>query len=84
MAVYEYRCPKCRKDFELMRPMSEAEKSAKCPKCGSKAQKLMSGLGSKTGDSIRAAGKPFRKKPVVRATSKKVKAIKTNKRRIKR
>jgi len=84
MAVYDYRCPKCRNDFELMRPMSEAEKPAKCPKCGSKAQKLMSGLGSKTGDPIQAAGKPFRKRTVVRAPSSKAKAAKKNKRRTKR
>ena len=84
MAVYEYLCPKCRNQFELMRPMSEAEKPAKCPKCGSKAQKLMSGLGSKTGDSMRAADKPFRKKTVVRAPSSKAKAAKKNKRRTKR
>jgi putative FmdB family regulatory protein len=84
MAVYEYRCPKCRKEFELMRPMSEAEKPAKCPKCGSKAQKLMSGLGSKTGDSIRAAGQSFRKRTVGRAPSSKAKAAKKNKRRTKR
>jgi putative FmdB family regulatory protein len=84
MAVYEYLCPKCRKAFELMRPMSEAGKPANCPRCDSKAQKLVSSFGSKTGDSTQAAGKPFRKKPVVRATSKKVKATKTNKRRTKR
>ena len=84
MAVYEFLCPKCGRKFELMRPMSEAEKPAKCPKCGSKAQKLMSGLGSKTGDSMRAAAKPFRKKTVVRAPSSKAKAAKTNKRRTKR
>ena len=84
MAVYEYRCPKCRKEFELMRPMSEAEKPAKCPKCGSKAQKLMSGLGSKTGDLIRAAGEPLRKRKVVRAPPSKAKVAKTNKRRVKR
>ena len=84
MAVYEYRCPKCRKKFELMRPMSEAEKPAKCPKCGPKAQKLMSGLGSKTEGLIRAAGKPLRKRTVVRAPSSKAKAAKKNKRRTKR
>jgi putative FmdB family regulatory protein len=84
MAVYEYLCPKCRKQFELMRPMSESEKPAKCPKCGAKAERLISSFGSKTGSSIQAAGKPFRKKPVARATSKKVKATKTNKRRTKR
>jgi putative FmdB family regulatory protein len=84
MAVYEYRCPKCRREFELMRPMSEAEKPAKCPKCGSKAQKLMSGLGSKTGDSIRPAGKPFMQRTVAGAPSSKAKAAKTKKRRTKR
>lgn len=77
MAVYEYLCPKCHKEFELMRPMSEADRPAKCPKCGSKAQKLVSGFGSTTGGSIQPAGKPFRKKTVVRAASSKVKAAKT-------
>jgi putative FmdB family regulatory protein len=65
MALYEYLCPKCRNQFELMRPMSEAEKPAKCPKCGSKAQKLISGFGSSTGDSIQPAGEPFSKRTVV-------------------
>jgi putative FmdB family regulatory protein len=84
MAVYEYLCPKCRKEFELMRPMSEAEKPAKCPKCGSKAQKLISGFGAKTGNSIQAAGEVFRKRTVIRAPSSKAKAAKTKKRRTKR
>ena len=85
MAVYEYLCPKCRKEFELMRPMSEAEKLAKCPKCGSKAQKLISGFGSKTGNSIQPAGRPFRKKKTAaRAPSGKVNAAKTKKRRSKK
>jgi putative FmdB family regulatory protein len=60
MAVYEYLCPKCRNAFELMRPMGEAEKPAKCPKCGSEAQKLASGYGSKTGDSTQPAGETSR------------------------
>jgi putative FmdB family regulatory protein len=60
MAVYEYLCPKCRREFELMRPISEAERPAKCPKCGSKALKLISGFASKTGDSIQPPGEPFR------------------------
>ena len=74
MAVYEFVCPKCGRKFELMRPMSEAKKPAKCPKCGSKAQKLISSFGSKTGDSIQAAGKPFRKRTATRAPSSKAKA----------
>ena len=65
MPVYDYLCPKCRNHFELMRPMSEAEKPAKCPNCGSKAQKLISGFSSKTGDSIQPAGEPFSKRTVV-------------------
>jgi putative FmdB family regulatory protein len=65
MAVYEYLCPKCRNQFELMRPMSEAEKPANCPKCVSKAQKLISGFGSKNGDSIEPAGEPVSKRTVV-------------------
>ena len=84
MAVYEYRCPKCRKEFELMRPMSEAEKPARCPKCGSKAKKLISSFGSKTGDSIQAAGKPFRKRTATRLPSSKPKATKTKRSRSKR
>lgn len=74
MAVYEYQCPKCRKEFELMRPISEAEKPARCPKCGSKAVKLISGFASKTGDSIQAPGKPFRKGTSAKVSTTKTKA----------
>ncbi len=69
MAIYEYLCPKCRREFEFMRPMSEADRPAKCPKCGSKASKLVSGFASKTGDSIQPPGEPFRKTTVARAAS---------------
>ena len=65
MAMYEYLCPKCRNQFELMRPMSEAEKPARCPKCGSEAQKLISGFSSETGDSTQPAGEPINKRTVV-------------------
>jgi putative FmdB family regulatory protein len=65
MAVYEYLCPKCRKAFALMRPMSEAEKPAICPECGSEAHKLISGFSSKTADSMQPAGEPFSERTVV-------------------
>ena len=81
MAVYEFLCPKCRNEFELMRPISEAEKPAKCPTCGSEAQKLISSFGSKTGDSIQPAGESFRKRTAARSPSSKAK---TDKRRTKR
>jgi putative FmdB family regulatory protein len=67
MAIYEYLCPKCRKEFELMRPMSEGDRPARCPKCGSRSLKLISGFASKTGDSIQSPLKPFRKKMAVKA-----------------
>ena len=76
MAVYEYFCPKCRKEFELMRPMSEAGKPAKCPKCGSKAERLVSVFGSKTGSYLQAPEEPFRGKEVT-APAGKAKAAKT-------
>ncbi len=76
MAVYEYVCPKCGKEFELMRPMHEADKSAECPNCGSKANKLVSGFGSKTGNTIQPAGEPFRERPVVKEPSRKAGAAK--------
>jgi putative FmdB family regulatory protein len=83
MAVYEYFCPKCRRAFELMRPMSEFNKPAKCPKCGSKAQKLVSGLASKVGNSIQPPGKPSRKRVAVSASRNKAKTMKTSKRQSK-
>jgi len=70
MAVYEYFCPKCRKEFELIRPMSEAGKPAKCPKCGTKAERLVSGFGSKTGSYLQAPEKPFRAKKVAASAGK--------------
>jgi hypothetical protein len=64
--------------------MSESNKPAKCPKCGSKAQKLVSGFASKTGDSIQPPGKPFRKRVAARASRNKAKTTKTSKRQSKR
>ena len=64
MAVYEYLCTKCQKRFELMRPMSEADRPARCPECGSEVQKLISGFSSETGDSMQPAGDPSSKSTV--------------------
>ncbi len=70
MAVYEYLCPKCRNVFELMRPMSDSGKPAKCPKCGSKAERLISGFGSKTGSYLQTTEKAFRGKALPKPTAK--------------
>ena len=61
MPIYEYLCINCKTEFELMRPFSEADKGAVCPKCNSAAQKLVSSFGSKTGSYVQASSKPFRK-----------------------
>ncbi len=52
MPVYEFECPKCSKQFELVRPMSKAAAVARCPKCKAKAQRkftatiITTGVGS--------------------------------------
>jgi putative FmdB family regulatory protein len=62
MPIYEYICTKCKTEFELMRPFSEADKPAVCPKCNSEAQKLVSGFASKVGFHIQTPAKPLRKR----------------------
>ncbi len=63
MPVYEYRCPKCGTDFELMRRMDEMSKPAPCPKCGAEAERLVSAAASKVGFYVRPAAKPAFRKP---------------------
>jgi len=63
MPVYEYFCPKCKREFELRRPFSEADKPASCPDCGSQAERLISVFASKTGFYMRTPEKEaFRKR----------------------
>lgn len=63
MAIYEYYCKKCSQEFEVARPMSEADKPAKCPKCGSPADKLPSVFGSTAGYGLKVPEKKaFRKR----------------------
>jgi putative FmdB family regulatory protein len=42
MPTYEYKCPKCRTVFEVLQKMTD-KPAAKCPKCGAKAERQMSG-----------------------------------------
>jgi putative FmdB family regulatory protein len=42
MPIYEYVCSDCKQKFELLKPMSQAGKGASCPKCGGKAQRVLS------------------------------------------
>ena len=64
MPIYEYCCPKCGNEFELMRPFSKADDPAPCPKCGQNAEKLISGFGSKVDFYIRTPKKPPLSKPL--------------------
>jgi putative FmdB family regulatory protein len=42
MPIYEYVCKKCKNKFELMRPFSRSQEAADCPKCSSKADRILS------------------------------------------
>lgn len=63
MPVYEYQCPKCGIDFELMRRMSEMNEPALCPQCGMEGERLVSVFASKVGFYVRAPAKPAFRKP---------------------
>ena len=39
MPMYEYRCQKCEKDFEVLVKFSESEKEQPCPDCKSEETK---------------------------------------------
>ena len=64
MAIYEYYCADCGKEFELMRPISRADEAGPCPTCGAGGQMLMSATASKVDYYIRIPSKPaFRQHP---------------------
>ena len=42
MPTYDYKCPDCETVFEVFQRMKDAPK-AKCPKCGAKAERQLSG-----------------------------------------
>jgi len=62
LAIYEYYCPKCKKVFQMQRPMSESDKPASCPGCGAESERLVSGFASKIGYNLQVpSGEPYRK-----------------------
>lgn len=63
MPIYEYRCQKCGKDFELMRPFSKADEPAPCPDCGSPGEKLISLFASTVDFGIKGPSKPPFREP---------------------
>ncbi|MEA3253897.1 MAG: zinc ribbon domain-containing protein [Chloroflexota bacterium] len=63
MPTYEYWCPKCHKEFEIKKPISDFDKPALCPACGTEGEKLISNFASKTGYNLQVpAREPFREK----------------------
>jgi putative FmdB family regulatory protein len=65
MPTYEYKCPKCRTVFDVFQRMKD-KPGAKCPKCGAKAARQMSG-----GHGIHFKGTGFYETDYKRAGQKK-------------
>ncbi len=42
MPVYEYCCAGCGSKFELLRPMSQVNEEAPCPRCNNGARRVLS------------------------------------------
>ena len=61
MPIYEYYCPRCQIEFELRFSFGQSSDTTRCPKCDSESQRLISSFACKTGGSIQATEKPFRK-----------------------
>jgi putative FmdB family regulatory protein len=59
MPMYDYICAHCGEEFEELRSLAERH-AAPCPRCGSEAQKVLSGFftrgGSNSGDFPRGGG----------------------------
>jgi putative FmdB family regulatory protein len=55
MPIFEFKCRKCREDFEVLFRNRDEKVSVVCPKCGSKGvERLMSAFAGKVGNT--AAG----------------------------
>jgi putative FmdB family regulatory protein len=57
MAIYEYSCPHCEKEFEVLKPMSEAAGKTCCPHCGGEAERMVSVFASKAEYAIKVPAK---------------------------
>ncbi len=42
MPIYEYICSECDTKFEQMRPLSQSDKAAECPRCHKPARRKIS------------------------------------------
>lgn len=69
MAVYEFRCTQCGYGFEVFRPMSEFNKPAQCPKCGSKGERLISDFASNQGSTMQVPSGDVLREPAAMAVN---------------
>lgn len=42
MPVYEYTCPRCKADFEVLRPIHRMAEAVTCPTCAATADRRLS------------------------------------------
>jgi len=50
MPIYEYVCPSCELKFELLRPLSQSNNGASCPRCQNTAKRILSAFCSVSKD----------------------------------
>jgi len=50
MAIYEYKCPKCKNEDTVHKPMAESSREEKCTFCGAVTARIYNSPGISTGD----------------------------------
>jgi putative FmdB family regulatory protein len=57
MPIYEYVCESCHREFNLLRPMSQADSPAPCEGCGhARTKRKLSLFSARTGEGTAVAG----------------------------
>lgn len=46
MPIYSYKCTKCGKEYDKMRPFSDSDSSDICPNCGGEARRVFTEPGA--------------------------------------
>ncbi len=59
MPLYEYYCKSCNWSFETLRSISESDKDATCPECGTTARKKLSVVARIGAGSMEMGGLPM-------------------------
>ena len=80
MAIYQYYCEKCAKEFEIKRLMADIDKPAPCPTCGKKGSRLVTAFASTVGLRMKSpTSKIFREQPDKKAKTKRASKSKKSK-----